>query len=107
MSKIAEIATSRSLSLENSYSLQQFLFEVHIQMSWINEHLAQIKIAEFGSNVTTAQRLLNRHEVSHPALSLFDFDKPYKINSKALHLRNHFFHTLGENVSYIYDTCHF
>ena len=65
MSQISDAAKARRVALDDSYLLQHFLFEVSVQLSWIDEHLAQINIAETGANLTTAKRLLNRHEVIH------------------------------------------
>eukprot|EP00795_Rhopilema_esculentum_P013545 gene13545-4433_t len=62
MVEIIDASKSRSLSLDDAYVLQQFLFEVDVQLSWINDHLVQIENSEYGTDLTATQRLLNRHE---------------------------------------------
>lgn len=63
MGEISEAAKNRGNALKNAYLLEQFLFDVNVQLSWIDEQQRQIGIAERGANLTTAQRHLNRHEV--------------------------------------------
>ena len=63
MVEIIDASKSRSLSLVDAYALQQFLFEVNVQLSWIEDHLAQVENSEYGTDLTATQRLLNRHEV--------------------------------------------
>ena len=70
MNQISDAAKARRVALDDSYMLQQFLFEVNVQLSWMDEHLAQINIAETGTSLTTAKRLLNRHEVIHQLRAL-------------------------------------
>ena len=63
MAGISDTSKRRRAVLDDSYLLQQFLFEINVHLSWIDEHLTQINNAEIVTNLTTAKRLLNRHEV--------------------------------------------
>ena len=74
MGDVSDAAKARGLALNDSYLLQQFLFEVNVQLSWMDEHLTQMTNADAGTNLTTVKRLLNRHEVTHSTLfGFYDF----------------------------------
>ena len=63
MKSVTQASQTRKTALDNSHILQQFIFDVNIQMSWLHERRVQADSSEYGTNLTTAQRLLNRHDV--------------------------------------------
>eukprot|EP00794_Sanderia_malayensis_P017764 gene17764-19538_t len=62
MQEVERSSQSKKDDLEYAHDLQKFLFDAHLHLSWLAERQAQICKAEFGTNLTTARQLLNRHE---------------------------------------------
>lgn len=57
-------ANSRKEKLLDSYDLQRFLSDYRDLMSWINSMMGLVSSDELASDVTGAEALLERHQVS-------------------------------------------
>ena len=55
--------TKRHTHLEDSLKLHQFLHEVEDELSWVKEKEPLVSSCDIGSNLTTVQNLLKKHEV--------------------------------------------
>lgn len=57
-------ANSRKEKLLDSYDLQRFLSDYRDLMSWINSMMGLVANDELGRDVTSAEALLERHQVN-------------------------------------------
>lgn len=70
-------ANSRKEKLLDSYDLQRFLSDYRDLMSWINSMMGLVSSDELASDVTGAEALLERHQVTN-AIQIFYFLDTYQ-----------------------------
>lgn len=63
--QITTKATARKERLLDSYDLQRFLSDYRDLMAWINSMQGLVSSEELANDVTGAEALIERHQVSH------------------------------------------
>lgn len=59
--ELVNLANGRRTQLEDSLGLNQFFYDVNIEMSWIKERIGLASSGDMGTSLTAVNRLLKRH----------------------------------------------
>ena len=60
--ELVNLANGRRSQLEDSLGLNQFFYDVDIEMSWIREHVGLASSGDLGTSLTAVHRLSKRHQ---------------------------------------------
>lgn len=80
-------ANSRKEKLLDSYDLQRFLSDYRDLMSWINSMMGLVSSDELASDVTGAEALLERHQVTNIIKIYYFLDTNFELMLSILSIK--------------------
>ena len=66
--ELRELSSTRHSQLEDSLGLQQFFYDMEMEMAWIREHMTVATSEDLGTSLIGVQRLQKRHQVMSQGL---------------------------------------